>query len=113
MKKTATPSRIPILLSSMVFPGIGQFVQKRWVAGLLFSVLFLVAFAFFCTVAFGLIADYYRMGFEFDTYEPEPVHLGHLLSTFGVAMLVYTVNVIDTAIAHFRLCRKNAPEPHR
>jgi len=105
------PSRMPILLSAMVFPGIGQFVQKRWVAGLLFFLLFLAAFSVFCTVAFGLIADYYRMGFEFETCEPEPVHLERLLASFGIAMLIYVANVIDAAIAHFRSCRKSTPEP--
>jgi hypothetical protein len=95
----------------MVFPGIGQFVQKRWIAGLLFSTLFLGTFIFFCVVAFGLIADYYRMGFEFETYEPHPIHLKHLLYPFGLAMLIYTLNVIDTAIAHFRLCQKNTQKP--
>ncbi len=97
-----------IFLSAMVFPGVGQFVQKRWVAGILFSTLFLAAFSVFCVVAFGLIASYYRMGFEFETYEPEPVHLGRLLASFAAAMLVYAANVIDTAIVHFRRGRRTS-----
>ena len=101
-KKSAKPTSMPIFLSALVFPGAGQFIQKRWIAGTLFSLTFLITFILFCIQAGQLIIAYYRMGFEFDTFEPGEIHLSRMLITFAVAMLIYIINIFDTAIAQVR-----------
>lgn len=97
-----------MLLSALVFPGAGQLAQRRWLAGILFLLAFAVAFAVFMWVAAELIVSFYRMGFEFETYEPD-IHPGRLLPAFAVAIGIYLANLADVASAHFRRCRKGWP----
>jgi uncharacterized membrane protein YkvI len=99
-------SKIPVFLSALVFPGLGQFMQKRWVAGAVYASLFLVAFLTFCILILALLINYYRLGFEFDTYEPQKVHWLALLLSFLLAFLIYLANVVDTAVAQFRAGKK-------
>jgi TM2 domain-containing membrane protein YozV len=101
-KNQKKSSSIPLFLSALVFPGMGQFVQKRWIAGTLFFLFFLAAFILFCAQAVHLIITYYRMGFEFETFEPGEIHLRQMLTTFAIAMLIYIINIFDTAIAQIR-----------
>ncbi len=101
-----------MLLSAFVCPGVGQFVQRRWRAGALFLLTFAAAFVVFMGVAGSLIISYYRMGFEFETYEPD-IHPGRLLPAFIAALAIYVANLVDVAAAHFRAGRKMAPEGSR
>ena len=39
--------RLPLMLSAFVYPGAGQFAQKRWIPGAVFTVSF--------TFCFGLV----------------------------------------------------------
>ena len=82
-------------------------------AGGVFALLFTAAFVDFCIEAFRVIAEYYRMGFEFEIYTPEPIHLERMLLPFLAALLVYAANVIDATAAGIRLARKQnqPPEP--
>lgn len=100
-------SKIPILLSAFICPGAGQLVQRRWIAGALFSITFAAAFVIFMVVAGSLIVSYYRMGFEFETYEPD-IHPDRLLPAFMVATVIYLINLLDVTSAHFRTCRETA-----
>ena len=101
-----------MLLSAFVCPGVGQLVQRRWLAGALFLLAFAAAFVVFMGVAGSLITSYYRMGFEFETYEPD-IHPGRVLPAFVVALAIYVVNLVDVAAAHFRAGRKTIPEGPR
>lgn len=76
--KPKSTARIPILLSAFVCLGAGQLVQRRWLAASAYLLFFFAAFVDVMVTAGKIIASYYRMGFEFDTYEPEPVNLGNL-----------------------------------
>ena len=104
-------SKIPVFLSALVFPGLGQFMQKRWVAGTLYASAFLLAFLTFCIMILALLINYYRLGFEFDTYEPKKVHWVGLLLSFFLAFLIYLANVVDAAVAQFRAGKKEEPRP--
>ena len=96
-----------MLLSAAVCPGAGQLMQKRWMAGVVYLFLFLSTFGYLMTIALKNIVSYYRLGFEFDSHEPEdPVSTSRLLAAFGVALLIYLANVIDIATAHYRLQMK-------
>ena len=102
------PSRAPMFLSALVCPGAGQLAQRRWLAGILFLLAFVAAFAVFMWVAVDLIVSYYRMGFEFETYEPD-IHPGRLLPAFLLAIGIYLVNLLDVSLAHFRRGRNRFP----
>lgn len=102
------PFRMPMLLSALVCPGMGQLAQRRWWAGIFFLLAFAVAFAVFMWVAVDLIVGFYRMGFEFETYEPD-IHPERLLPSFAVALGIYLANLVDVAAAHFRRCRNGSP----
>ena len=98
-----------MLLSALVCPGVGQLLQRRWLAGILFLLAFAAAFIVFMVVAVDLIVSYYRMGFEFETYEPD-IHPERLLPAFAVAIGIYVINLLDVAFAYFRACRKTSLE---
>jgi len=95
----------PIVLSALVCPGAGQFLQRRWIAGVFFFTTFLAAFVCFMIADFRVIAAYYHMAFDFDAPPPE-VSLAAPLPSFAVAISIYVIGLIDTAFAHFRLARK-------
>ena len=103
-------TKIPVLLSAMVCPGAGQFVQKRWRTGSAYLLCFLATFMYVMLAAGKTIISYYRLGFEFDTYEPEPISMLNLLSPFGLALLIYLANLIDVSIAQKRINSKRAKE---
>ena len=42
MSESAKADRTPLMLSAFIYPGAGQFLQKRWIAGTLYSVLFTI-----------------------------------------------------------------------
>ncbi len=106
--RAKVPSRMPMFLSALVCPGVGQLVQRRWLAGILFLLAFAAAFAVFMWVAVDLIVSFYRMGFEFETYEPD-IHPERLLPSFALAIGIYLANLVDVALAHFRRCRNGVP----
>lgn len=108
--KPKPTSRIPMLLSAFVCPGAGQLMQRRGFAGSAYLLLFLSAFVYVMVAAGQIIASYYRLGFEFDTYEPEPVSMLNILPAFGIALLIYVANLIDVFVAQQRIFSKKARE---
>ena len=96
---------IPTLLLSFFFPGAGQFLQKRWGVGALFFLGFLVGFFWLMGLALGNIVDYYRLGFEFETYEPSPTNPAALFPPLILAIAVYLANLIDVFAAQHRRAR--------
>ncbi len=65
-------------------------------------------FVYVMVVAGKIIISYYRLGFEFDHYDPEPVNALQLLPPFGMALLIY--NIIDVFFAQQRINSKWARE---
>ena len=96
------PPSILILLLSFILPGAGQLMQKRWVAGSIFLIAFLGGFAWLMTLAIGNMVDYYRLGFEFETYEPNPTTATALLPPLAMAVGVYLANLVDVFAAQHR-----------
>ena len=85
-------------------------MQRRWMAGTTYVLFFLTAFVYVMVVAGKIIVSYYRLGLEFDTYEPEPVNAFKLLPAFGIALLIYVANLIDVFIAQQRIVSTQARE---
>jgi hypothetical protein len=91
-----------MLLSAFACPGAGQFMQKRWVAGVVFASGFLVGFFWLMVVALGIIISFYRMGFDSD-YEPETPNIMALLPPLAIAVVFYLMNLFDVVIAQLRI----------
>lgn len=94
-----------MLLSALVCPGAGQFVQKRWLAGILYGAGFIWGFCWFMMVAGKVLIDFYRMGFDFFNYEPAMPQISDFIPPLTVAFLFYLVNLIDVFIAQQRISR--------
>jgi hypothetical protein len=103
---TPKPSRLPIVLSAFTFPGAGQMVQRRWGPALFFSVAFLSAFAVFMVHAASIIAAFYRLGVQFETYEQQPIPVLPAAIAFLFSMLIYVLGLLDTHRAYRRDCLK-------
>ena len=71
---------------------------------------FLWGFIWLMLVAGKIIISFYRMGFEFETYEPEPVKLSAFIAPLATASLFYLVNLFDVVIAQQRITRTKREE---
>ena len=91
------PAKYPIFLSAAVYPGAGQIFQRRIVAGVFFITTFSITFIAFIFLMGSIIVDFYSLGLNFDNAQvnAEP-SLSPALSAFGVALMIYIINVIDT-----------------
>ncbi|MBT8043077.1 MAG: hypothetical protein KJN98_07890, partial [Pontiella sp.] len=76
--KSKASTHLPILLSALVCPGAGQFVQKRRVAGTMYAAGFLVGFFWIMFRALKILISFYRMAFESE-YIPETPNIAALL----------------------------------
>ncbi len=86
------PSRTPILLS-LVFPGVGQFAQKRRVAGSVFFLITLAAFAMFVIESVHIISTFYHL--MFGDVESPPSSLS-MIMWFCITLVIYFVSLWDT-----------------
>jgi len=94
-----------MLLSAVVCPGAGQFMQGRWRAGVLFSAGFLVGFSWLMVAAGTIIISYYRLAFD-SHYEPDTPSLTAMLPPLAIALTFYLVNLFDVAAAQVRIQHK-------
>ncbi len=77
-------------------------MQRRWLAGLVFAAGFLWVFCWLMLVAGKIIVDFYRMGFEFETYEPATPNIMTFIPPLAIAGGFYLVNLFDVLIAQQR-----------
>ncbi|MDZ8117403.1 hypothetical protein [Pontiella agarivorans] len=102
--------RLPIWLSAFGFPGLGQFVQKRWFAGLLFSAGFMTGFIWILLLAIHNIIELYSMAFDEAMADPQPVPL----SAFGQPLLlvgiIYLLSLFDVFLAQQHINTKQHEE---
>ncbi len=90
-------------MSAFVCPGAGQFMQKRWLAGLIYLAGFLASFFWLMVLAVSNIIDYYKMAFEYESHDPHPHSPMALLLPFGVALFFYLANLFDAYLAQQRI----------
>ncbi|MBW7908182.1 MAG: hypothetical protein H3C50_04575 [Kiritimatiellae bacterium] len=99
------PSLTPVLLSATIFPGIGQFQQKRTVAGMVYLGTSGIAFI----IATVMIAKHLPVVFHilWETADPTSAmeELKPILRGLGFFFALYLANVYDTWYAWFRLNR--------
>ena len=105
--KQQQASRVPMLLSAFGFPGLGQFVQKRWIPGLLFSAVFLVGFFWIMALAIHNIIEFYSMAFSTDwSVEPDPVPLSAFVLPLILVGIVYFTSLFDIFLAQQKMISK-------
>lgn len=96
---------LAFVLSAVIYPGAGQFVQRRIAAGLLYAIPFTAVFVWFLWRALQILVAYYRLAAHPMQAEAEPVSAVSLLVPFLACIAIYVVNVIDAIVA--------APRPLR
>jgi len=98
----ATPKRIkgmgPVLLSALVYPGLGQFVQGRRLIGAIYGVLFTAAAVWFMVAAAKVLIVYYRFATDFGGDQEPVISYTQILVPFGLASLLYFINLVDIII---------------
>jgi hypothetical protein len=105
--RTKGPARTPILLSALVYPGLGQFTQRRPVAGLLYSGGFTLLFCVFMALCLRTIVRFYRVGLHGGSGGALP-SAGMTLGLFAVCIGAYLANVVDVYMAYRRIGRREA-----
>jgi len=107
---TVKTSRVAILLSATVWPGAGQFAQKRWVAGAIYALSFLACFIVSMTYGVRIMLAYYGM-WDFDRDHGDSnatsikPHLVKMLIFFVIAVGIFIAALIDVVIVHIRRLR--------
>ncbi len=95
------PEKYPIFLSAAVYPGSGQIFQRRWLAGIFFGTAFTAMFIAFVIIMSKILVDFYSLGFNFDNAEVSSnPPIAPALLAFGVTMMIYIINIIDTHAAY-------------
>lgn len=104
------PSRLALYLSALVWPGAGQFVQKRWLAGLFYAVVFSVCFVFLIIAIFAPMFWNLRLAMEFaDTGKGDafhPISFAKIFLWLGLSALVYIAGLLDTFVSYRRPRRR-------
>ena len=102
----AKPSRLALYLSAFVYPGAGQFAQKRWLAGLFYAVVFSVCAVFLIIAIFAPMFWNLRLAMEFaDTGKGDAFHPISFVKIFlwlGLSALIYLTGLLDTFVAYRR-----------
>ncbi len=95
-----------MLLSALVCPGAGQFMQRRGVAGTIFAAGFLAGFGWLMVLALGIIIDFYKMAFEFETHEPTAVSPAAFIAPLAICIGFYLASLIDVSAAQQRIAKE-------
>jgi len=111
---SAMPPRLALYISALVWPGAGQFVQKRWLAGWFYALAFLVCSVFLTIAIFAPLFWNLRMLAEYsgktETLNFHPVAFVKIMLWLGLAALVYLASLLDTFLSHKR--RQKQQESH-
>ena len=103
---SVSPSRLAIYLSALVYPGSGQFVQKRWLVGLFYAIIFSICAGFLIVAIFEPMFANLRIVMDFaDTGKGDdfhPISFVKVFSWLGISFLVYLAGLLDTYAAYCR-----------
>ena len=94
-------NRTPTMLSAFAYPGAGQFMQKRWISGTLFSILFTI---FSVALMVEVIKPMFHnvniaLNFAATLQGDQPfeeISLNKVVRLFIAMMVVYIANILDT-----------------
>ena len=87
-----------LFLSGLVYPGAGQFLQKRCAAAAVTAIVFTACLVWFLFLAFVILRNYYGAAdFSRPVSSSQPV--AAFLLSFGATLLVYLGNLADVLLA--------------
>ncbi len=112
---TQPATKTALLLSALVAPGAGQFVQRRPAAGVFYLSVFLISLVFLILEVVRPLAANILISIDFAEHKQAApfvaFRLGRILGWLGLALLVYLAGLLDTARVYYcrRRHRVNAP----
>ena len=96
---TTESKRAALLLSAFVYPGAGQFVQKRWIVGFLFATLFTVFLGALVVNAITPMVHNITAALDWAQLKAnrpfELISLPGIIIPFLLALTVYIANIVD------------------
>lgn len=102
------PRAHAIALSALVYPGVGQFIQGRWLAGGLYAATTTVAAAGFILFAYATLKAYYDIGMDFLHARPDNLPIRPLLACLLISLGIWVLNIADVCLAHAWIRRRAA-----
>jgi len=104
------PTKTAIMLSAIMSPGAGQFLQRRWVAGAIYMALFLLCMIVLLVEIIRPMVANIIISIDFAAHvSDQPLvqyRVLHILAWFGLALAVYLAGLLDTWTAYTRQCRE-------
>jgi len=108
------PTRTAIILSAVMPPGTGQFVQRRWMAGTIYLTAFLICIVFFLVEIIRPMVTNILISIDVAANKSDAAlvnfRVGQILIWFGLALAVYLASLLDTTAAYYRQCRQWAQQ---
>ena len=100
----ATP-RVHLFMSALVYPGVGQFMQRRILWGVVYSFSFTVMFAVLCVVTVRQIWDVAGNGRLLADA------LRALVRPLAILLGIWVANIYDTWWADYSKSKRSASPP--
>ena len=105
-------NRDPVMMSAFVFPGIGQLMQRRWVAGVFFIATFGACNAWLIWALWPILHFFYVELPRFaESVSVDPPSWGQIAWPMAACILILAINVLDAWRASQRLRRPPQPPP--
>lgn len=101
----------PMVLSALVYPGAGQLLQRRWVAGIFYMVLTTLVTIWLVSMVYVVLKAYYGLAFDPMNAPAEVPGVKALIIPFVVWVAIYFAGIIDTAVAMYRQRVRSAGRP--
>lgn len=109
-QKKPDASWFPVIMSITVYPGIGQWLQKRRTAGSIYLAFFTVIAALFTWTMFVYMRELIpllREALSGTLIEPATIPpLSNILKPFAVVLFIYLGNVVDVLRGRMQLIRE-------
>lgn len=88
------------MLSAFVYPGAGQFLQKRWIAGTLYSVLFTIFSLILIFEVFKPMFNNVNVALNWASSQTadqafEGISLSRVAVSFIAMIVIFVVNILD------------------
>jgi len=100
-------SWLPVIMSSVVYPGVGQWMQKRRVSGSVYLVMFTmmaILFTWVLIVYLKQLMPVLMDALEGTTVEGRDIPpLKSVLQPFAIVMFIYFANVVDVLRGRIQL----------